>query len=175
KLCELRNYDLKGKRELILFLYRYWLCYFTEDTQKALEDTLELNNQFILPLSETEVIRATRSAETVFLSKDKKYKYKNQTLIDLLEIIEFEEPYMKTIISDKEYKRRKRIRNNISYQEQLKANGKLSKKEELEQIRAKIKSLRAKGFKNKDICNELDLAESTLKRHITYMKRNELI
>ncbi len=174
KLCELRNYDLKGKRELILFLYRYWLCYFTEDTQKALGDTLELNNQFILPLSETEVIRATRSAETVFLSKDKKYKYKNQTLIDLLEIIEFEETYMKTIISDKEYKRRKRIRNNISYQEQLKTDGKLSKKEELEQIRAKIKSLRAKGFKNKDICIELDLAESTLKRHITYMKKNGL-
>ncbi|MCS6112766.1 DNA-binding response regulator [Clostridium botulinum] len=176
KLCELRNYDLKGQRELILFLYRYWLCYFTEDTKKALEDTLELNNLFILPLSETEVIRATRSAERVFLSKDKKYKYKNKTLIDLLEIIELEETYMKIIISDKEYKRRKRIRNNISYQEQLKANGKLSKKEELEQIRAKIKSLRVKGFKNKEIMQMLGITSTTtFERHITYMKKNGLL
>ena len=40
KLCELREYDLKGHRELILFLYRYYLCYFTEDVEKALYDTL---------------------------------------------------------------------------------------------------------------------------------------
>ena len=58
KLCELREYDLKGHRELILFLYRYYLCYFLEDTQKALEDVLELNREFVYPLSETEVIRA---------------------------------------------------------------------------------------------------------------------
>lgn len=31
KLCELRNYDVKGHREIILFLYRYYLCYFYED------------------------------------------------------------------------------------------------------------------------------------------------
>ena len=35
KLCELREYDLKGHRELILFLYRYYLCSFTEDIEKA--------------------------------------------------------------------------------------------------------------------------------------------
>ena len=34
KLCELREYDLKGHREIILFLYRYYLCSFTEDVQK---------------------------------------------------------------------------------------------------------------------------------------------
>ncbi|MGN2371986.1 DNA-binding response regulator [Clostridium cagae] len=178
KLCDLRNYNLAPYhiRELILFLYRYWLCYFTEDTHKALEDTLELNNQFIVPLNEIEVIRATRSAETVFLSKDKKYKYKNQTLINLLEITELEEMGMKTIISDMEYKRRKRIRNNISYQEQLKAEGKLSKKEELEQIRAKIKSLRIKGFKNKEIMQMLGITSTTtFERHITYMKKNGLL
>ncbi|MDO4536431.1 MAG: DNA-binding response regulator, partial [Clostridium perfringens] len=44
KLCKLRKYDLKGHRELILFLYRYYLCYFTEDVEKSLNDTLELNS-----------------------------------------------------------------------------------------------------------------------------------
>ena len=176
KLCELREYDLKGHRELILFLYRYYLCYFLEDTQKALEDVLELNREFIYPLSETEVIRATRSAEKVYLSKDKDYKYKNETLIELLVITELEETYMTTIISNKESKRRRSIRDEKRYKEKLKLEGKMSKKEELEQLRAKIKSLREQGFKNKEIMQMLGITSTTtFERHITYMKKNGLL
>lgn len=176
KLCELREYDLKGHRELILFLYRYYLCYFLEDTQKALEDVLELNREFVYPLSETEVIRATRSAEKVYLSKDKDYKYKNETLIELLLITELEETHMSTIISKKEYKRRENIRVKKAYQEKLKLEGKMSKKEELEQLRAKIKSLREQGFKNKEIMQMLGITSTTtFERHITYMKKNGLL
>ena len=176
KLCELREYDLKGHRELILFLYRYYLCYFLEDTQKALEDVLELNREFIYPLSETEVIRATRSAEKVYLSKDKDYKYKNETLIELLLITELEETYMTTIISNKESKRRRSIRDEKRYKEKLKLEGKMSKKEELEQLRAKIKSLREQGFKNKEIMQMLGITSTTtFERHITYMKKNGLL
>ena len=176
KLCELREYDLKGHRELILFLYRYYLCYFLEDTQKALEDVLELNREFIYPLSETEVIRATRSAEKVYLSKDKDYKYKNETLIELLLITELEETYMTTIISNKESKRRRSIRDEKRYKEKLKLEGKMSKKEELEQLRAKIKSLREQGFKNKEIMQMLGITSTTtFERHITYMRKNGLV
>ena len=176
KLCELREYDLKGHRELILFLYRYYLCYFLEDTQKALEDVLELNREFIYPLSETEVIRATRSAEKVYLSKDKDYKYKNETLIELLLITELEETYMTTIISNKESKRRRSIRDEKRYKEKLKLEGKMSKKEELEQLRAKIKSLREQGFKNKEIMQMLGIhSTTTFERHISYLKKNGLI
>ena len=176
KLCELREYDLKGHRELILFLYRYYLCYFLEDTQKALEDVLELNREFVYPLSETEVIRATRSAEKVYLSKDKDYKYKNETLIELLLITELEETYMTTIISNKESKRRRSIRDEKRYKEKLKLEGKMSKKEELEQLRAKIKSLREQGFKNKEIMQMLGITSTTtFERHITYMKKNGLL
>ncbi|NFR91862.1 DNA-binding response regulator [Clostridium botulinum] len=170
KLCELRNYDLKGQRELILFLYRYWLCYFTEDTQKALEDILELNNQFVLPLSKTEVIRATRSAERVFLSKDKRYKYKNKTLIDLLEIIELEETYMKTIISDKEYKRRQNNAFRKRYQEKLKLDGKLTKKEQINIQRQKIKALLEQGFTQKDISKELNIPSRTIERRVKELR-----
>lgn len=176
KLCELREYDLKGHRELILFLYRYYLCYFLEDTKKALEDVLELNREFIYPLSETEVIRATRSAEKVYLSKNKDYRYKNETLIELLLITELEETYMSTIISKKEYKRRENIRVKKAYKEKLKSEGKMNKKEELEQIRAKIKSLRAKGLKNKEIMQMLGIhSTTTFERHISYLKKNGLI
>ena len=176
KLCELRKYDLKGHRELILFLYRYYQCSFIEDTQKALEDVLGLNNNFLQPLNEREVIRATKSAETCYLDKNKKYKYKNDTLINLLEITEEEQIHMKTIISNDEYKRRKRIRNKKAYQEKLKSKGKLTKKESLKIIREKIKNLRLEGFKNKEIMQMLGISStSTFERHISYLKKSGLI
>ncbi|MCG4546300.1 DNA-binding response regulator, partial [Clostridium perfringens] len=91
-------------------LYRYYLCSFTEDIEKALNDALELNSMFRQALSEREVIRATRSAERCYLNKNKQYKYKNETLIELLEITEEEQKDMTIIISKKEYKRRENIR-----------------------------------------------------------------
>ena len=185
KLCELREYDLKGHRELILFLYRYYLCSFTEDTQKALNDVLELNSMFRQPLRENEVTRATMSAERCYLDKNKQYKYKNETLIELLEINEEEERYMTIIISKEEYKRRDRVyhkknydseKAKKNYQEQLKAQGKLMKKEELEIVRNKIKALRLKGFKNKEIMQMLGISSTTtFERHISYLKKNGLL
>lgn len=175
KLCELREYDLKGHRELILFLYRYYLCYFLEDTQKALQDVLELNREFIYPLSETEVIRATRSAETVYLSQNKDYKYKNKTLIELLEITELEETYMSTIISKREYKRRNNEYNKNKYQEKLKADGKVSEKDKISQRREKIKDLLAQGLKQKDICSQLDISKPTYVRDRNFLKEQGLI
>ena len=184
KLCELREYDLKGHRELILFLYRYYSCYFTEDIEKALHDTLEVNSMFRQPLSEKEVIRATRSAEIVYKDQNKDYKYKNETLINLLEISDIEQKEMLTIISKDEYKRRNNEYNKKKYnsemakekyRNQLKNEGKLPKKEQIELKMKKIKSLRTQGFKNKEISQELNIAPKTLERYISRMKKNGLL
>lgn len=175
KLCELREYSLKGKRELILFLYRYYLCVFTEDVQKALEDVLELNSMFIPPLSENEVRKATRSAERVYIDKVKEYKYKNSTLIELLEITEYEETQMSTIISKSEYKRRDRVYQKNKYQRKLKSEGKISEKEKLSQRRAKIKDLLAEGLKQKDICSQLNISKDTYIRDRKYLREQGLI
>lgn len=175
KLCELREYDLRGHREIILFLYRYYLCSFTEDVQKALGDVLELNSMFIYPLKENEVIRATRSAEKCYLDKNKEYKYKNDTLIELLEITEYEETKMSTIISKNEYKRRDRVYQKNKYQRKLKSEGKISEKEKLSQRRAKIKDLLAEGLKQKDICSQLNISKDTYIRDRKYLKEQGLI
>ena len=175
KLCELREYDLKGHRELILFLYRYYLCYFLEDTQKALGDVLELNREFIYPLSETEVIRATRSAEKVYLSKDKQYRYKNETLIELLNITEFEETHMSTIISKREYKRRNNEYNKNKYQEKLIAEGKVSEKDKISQRREKIKDLLREGLSQKEIYLSLNISKRTCINDVKFLKEQGLI
>ena len=175
KLCELREYDLRGHREIILFLYRYYLCSFTEDVQKALGDVLELNGMFTYPLKENEVIRATRSAEKCYLDKNKEYKYKNDTLIELLEITEIEETYMTTIISKNEYKRRHREREKNRYLEKLKADGKIKEKDKLLQRRIKIKDLLAEGLEQKDICLRLNISKRTYIRDRKYLKEQGLI
>ena len=56
----------KNQRELMCFLYRYWVCCFTSDMNKALEDTLEFNKGFICPLPESEVRSQTRQAEKAY-------------------------------------------------------------------------------------------------------------
>ncbi len=56
----------KGQRELMCFLYRYWACCFTNDLNKALEDTLEFNKGFICPLPENEVRSQTSQAEKAY-------------------------------------------------------------------------------------------------------------
>ena len=175
KLCELREYDLRGHREIILFLYRYYLCSFTEDVQKALEDVLELNSMFRYPLKENEVIRATMSAEKCYLDKNKEYKYKNDTLIELLEITEYEETYMSTIISKNEYKRRHREREKNRYLEKLKADGKIKEKDKLLQRRIKIKDLLAEGLEQKDICLRLNISKRTYIRDRKYLREQGLI
>ena len=70
KICELRNYDVKGHRELILFLYRYFTCCFIQDPEEALQKALELNSMFKEPLTEREVITDTKSAEKAILIKN---------------------------------------------------------------------------------------------------------
>ena len=156
-------------------MYRYYLCYFYEDEQRALEDVLELNKEFIHPLGEKELIRATGSAEKVFKSKDKQYKYKNETLIDILEISDYEQTHMKIIIGKEEYKRRHTIREKNRYVEKLKSQGSVSEKEKISQRMQKIKALLAEGLLQKDICNSLNISKDTYIRDRKFLKEQGLI
>ena len=67
------------------------------------------------------------------------------------------------------------INKKEKYQEKLKQEGKLTKKEKLEEVYCKIKNLRIEGLKNKDIAKVLNLPVKTLERHITYLKKNGLL
>ena len=130
---------------------------------------------FKQPLREKEVLSATKSAETVFKDQNKDYKYKNETLINLLEILDEEQKEMKTIISKEEYKRRNNQYNKKKYREQLKAQGKLTEKEKISQRRIKIKDLLREGLKQKDICLQLDISKDTYLRDRKYLKEQGLI
>lgn len=71
--------------------------------QVALYYTLNLNDDFVEPLEEKEVKSLVKSSVRAYQDhledKTKGYNYKNETLIDLLEITEDEQVHLKTIIS----------------------------------------------------------------------------
>jgi len=160
KLVQLRGGRMTGYREIACFLYRYWSCCFLEDPEEALRQTKEFNLEFSEPLSDQEVIRATRSAEKAWKAKSDKeadriarekgypgagYNLSNDKLIEWLNITEDEQRELETIISKAEKKRRKAIANKkarraagaVSREEYIAAQKKTTSAR-LEQLRAAL-------------------------------------
>ena len=124
KLVELRQGAVDGFRETILFLYRYWTCCFTDDPDRALDDTLSLNSEFLRPVPEREVINATKSAQKAWEAKsDVKaneiakslgypgagYNMPNSKIIEWLDISPEEQVHLSSIIGAVEKRRRNRL------------------------------------------------------------------
>lgn len=133
KLVEIREYDVRGHRETILFLYRYWKCCFLDDASQALDEALLFNKDFKEPLPDREVIRATRSAEKAWSAKNDPeadrlarekgypgagYNISNSKLIEWFDINSQEMEQLSTIIDANEKRRRKRIANEKMRREQ---------------------------------------------------------
>lgn len=157
KLVELREGHVNNYREYICFLYRYFTCCYTSDPTQALEDTLSLNDEFSDPLSEREVISATKSAEKAWAAKsDKKanetakamgypgagYMLTNAKIIDWLDITPWEQSQMETIIGAQE----KRRRNLKQKEEKRRAEG-VRPMQEYNQERKKKSEDRAESLK----------------------------
>ena len=146
-LAELRNYDMEGNREIFLFLYRYYLT-IIEGKEIALERTIEINDKFIKPLSDRDVIKDTYSR---YIGK---YKYKNSKIIELLDISNEEMKHLTCIIS----KELKNIKNNERRKEKRRnvdglTTRELSKRKKL----LDILKLTNEGKSNKDIATILDI------------------
>lgn len=163
KICELRDYDVKGHRELILFLYRYFSCCFLSDPDEALDKALELNSMFKEPLPEKEVITDTRSAERAY--EERKYKYTNAKLIKILDITLDEQQYLKTIISGKEkYRRCAEEKKAKQRAKRRNEKGLTKKQQELEDLKFKINELKGKGNSVREIAKILGISKSKVGR-----------
>lgn len=174
-------------REILCYLYRNYCLLSNMTNEEALKATLRFNSNFKVPLKANEL-----DSDTKALNR-KQYIHKSVTIIKLLHITQKEEEqlHLINIMSKKEYNRRDRVyqKNTYTgekaeykreaakkvYKEKLKEEGKMSKKEQLHEVRQKIKAMRQQGFKNKEIAQELDQPIKTLERHITYMKKKGLL
>lgn len=178
QLCELRGWHMTNYREVTLFLYRYWSCCFLADPDEALQNTLELNQQFTEPLSEQEVIRATRSAEKAWRAKNDAeanrlarengypgagYNISNAKLIEWLHITEEEQQHLQTIIGRKV----KYERNNQRREKARRAAGKMTRDEYLDQAekrRQKALRMRQEGMSYRQIGQALGISQTQVMR-----------
>ena len=149
-----------------------------EDYEFAKEEMLKFNNNFNKPLRGHIIESATRVVNY------RQYLYKNETLIDFLEL-DYElcerlglESIYKTKTQEewnRDYYKRNSDERKKKYQEKLRADGKISEKEKLSQRREKIKALLEQGFKQKDICLLLNISKPTYVRDRNYLKEQGLI
>ena len=163
KICELRNYDVEGHREIILFLYRYFSACFTQDTDESLNRALELNAMFKKPLPEKEVIQDTKSATRAY--ENKLYKYTNKKLIEILDITLEEQKYLKTIISGKEKYRRSAEEQKAKKKAKRRNENGLTKREQEKKDRInKIKKLKIKGLNQNQIAKEIGISRQAVSK-----------
>jgi DNA-directed RNA polymerase specialized sigma subunit len=173
KVCELRNYDVEGHRETILFLYRYFSACFTEDADEALSRALELNAMFKKPLPENEVITDTKSATRAY--ENRLYKYTNTKLIEVLDITLQEQEHLITIISGKEKYRRCAEDKKAKQKAKRRNENGLTKREQdrLDNINS-VKELYEKGHKQVDIVKELGLTKGRVSQIIKEIKNKKV-
>lgn len=189
-LVTMRDGEMKGYREITLFLYRYWSCCFTGDAQTALQQTMEFNQTFTNPLPQREAIKATESAQKAWAAKSDKeandrakamgypgagYRISNAKLIEWLDISPEEQKHLKTIIGPrekrardllaKEQKRREEGMRPMAEYNQERALQKDSKKEVL--MRAMEENPKASIRKLAEITGISKSHVSDLKKEIT--------
>lgn len=163
KLAELRGYDLEGKRELILFIYRYY-NEILEGKERALELTYEFNNKFIKPLSLSEVRSSTKSN---YIGK---YNYRNSTLVELLDISKDEMEFLSSMVTEevkyeRNNERRKRNRRNEDGLTKREAKKRANLIEVLKGIEDKIST--------KEIAETLGISDRMVRKYKKELENNE--
>ena len=113
---------------------------------------------FRQPLSDREVERDTRSAEKYYA--EKKYKYSNDRLIEMLEITEQEQRKLKTIISTKEKYRRNNERRTPRNE-----NGLTKREQQKQDLIKSVKDLKIQGLTQKEVAEKLEKGIATIKRY----------
>lgn len=182
-LCKIRKYRVNGYRNFILHCYAYWEGIYLRDYDELSNVVIELNNSFTEPLKLSEVKsilrcvpkaierfiayeQGLRSGEDKRVSKgmrDKEgYWYKNETLIERLDITQEEQKHLKTIISsDEKYKR-----NNERRRKSRRGSDGFTQRErkKLELIE-KVKALVNAGLSNIEIADNLNLSVRQIQRY----------
>ena len=175
-LCKLRGYNMKGYRNMIIHCYAYWKGIYIRDIDELENEVIELNNAFIEPMKDTEIkaiLRCIPKAIEKFLSyeqglrngEDKRvtkgmrdkggYWYKNEILIERLNITPKEQRSLKTIIGTEEKYRRNNERRTPRNE-----NGLTKKQQELKKEEITVKEYRMQGLSMKKIAEIMGISKA---------------
>ena len=163
--CVQSDPDQNGRREVILFLCRYYACQVYGDPKEALECVLSLNQFFSEPLSRSEAVRATRSGETYF--KTTGYKLTTESFCARIGIT----PDQYYAFTGNRKKRaqtaqnRKEV-NRRHYMKRLQQSGKETKSAQVLTRRKHVRECMDQGMTLKEIANALQVAVNTIRRDL---------
>lgn len=164
QLCEMRNYEMVGYRENILFLIRYYSNCFCHDPDKAIEDMLEINRKFTdtkFTCSEQKVLRLTKSAEKA--AKENKYNYRTSTLIKMFDITPEEQRKLSTLISKEEKARRDNLRKKAKRRN---SKGETKRQSKLNKRKALAIELAKQGITQAAIAKQLGVSIRTVQNYV---------
>lgn len=154
------------KRELALFLYRYFLRGMGYDSESALKETLAFNADLNCSFDKTYVATVTASADRR-IETGIPYAYKKSTIINILQITkeELKElPFLAAGVKNKKESRKES--NRRAYDRRLSSQGKVAKKDALLTRRASILAMQEQGKTATEIQEALHISRATYHRDI---------
>ncbi|MDJ8959868.1 DNA-binding response regulator [Clostridium perfringens] len=176
KIVKLRNYNVTGYRNFILHCYAYWEGIYVRNFEDLKKIVCDLNNSFTEPLKNNEVdkiLRCIPKAIDKFLEyeqgirsgkikrvtkgmRDKGgYWYKNETIIERLNITLKEQEYLETIIGiNEKYNRNNKRRTPRN------ENGLTKKQQELKDEEYLVKELRKQGLSMQKIAKKMNISKA---------------
>lgn len=170
-LCRLRHYDVQGKRNSLLHVYVYQMFLIHNNFHVARDFALQLNDDLIEPIESKElesIIKSTFKAyEKHRDDVSKGYNYKNETLIELFEITNDEQEYMKALISKTEKNERDKKRKREQRRDK---DGLTSRERAKQEVMKKVSTLLKEGLKQKEIAEKLGLDKGYLSRIVKALK-----
>ncbi|MGL5765092.1 MAG: DNA-binding response regulator [Sarcina sp.] len=186
-LCKMRKYKVTGYRNMILHCYAYWIGVTTRDSNNLDDAVNKLNNSFTEPLKQTEVNailrcvpkaidkflnyeQGLRSGEIKRVSKGMRdkggYWYKNETLIERLDITIAEQKQLKTIIGKEvKYARRREKENEAKKAKRRNKAGLTNREQEKQDLIKVIQKLKEDGLSQSKVATELSKGIATIKRY----------
>lgn len=180
-LCRLRNYNMTGLRDHVIYIYYYYNLLVHKDKNIALFNTKELNAKFTEPLEDSEIRSYIVSAERSVKEKEEGkeppkgykqagYNFKNETLIKILKITEEEQKHLSTIISKREkYDRKNEKRRKVGTRSEYLQQQKDKTEDKLNQLEQAMK--RYPGKKQKEYAEMLGVTPMRISQLMKKIKK----
>ncbi|MBC9720442.1 MAG: hypothetical protein H9W82_03345 [Lactobacillus sp.] len=174
-LLEMRQGDMKGYRDKFLFIYAWTVVDKRASEEIFTRELFAVNELFKIPLIESKIRDKAKHIykkyESKALKKDNPtefyeyfdvYIFRNETIIKELNITEQEQKQLKTIIA----KREKYDRNNERRQTERRNEAGMTKREQAKHdTMTRVRALKDKGLKQKQVASELGVGIATVKRY----------
>lgn len=154
KLITLRSGDMEGVRANFMYIYSSMMLTMGAKEEEIEKVLTKLNFKFKKPLR-SHMTKVSKQA----------FRFKNETIIEKLNITRSEIEQLSIIIDKEEKKKRRAQRHKDTYKPKTK---RLDKKESM---KAEVFDLRKKGLKQKEIALRLGISLPTVKKYMGELKK----